>query len=80
MGQVAVINARIDARVKALAVRWCQANGLVMARFLEDAILDKLEEVQDVAELESLRREPVRPLREVLKELAALKPKRSSKR
>lgn len=40
-----------------------------MAKFIEDSILDKLEECHDVEEIDALRREPVRPFREVLKEL-----------
>ncbi len=64
-----MISARINSKIKKLADEWCKANGLVMAKFLEDAILDKLEEAHDIKEIEKLRREPARPLREVLKEL-----------
>ena len=73
MANFAVISARVDKRVKALASRWCKAHGLVMAKFVEDAILDKLEEAGDLAEIESLRREPTIPLREIMKELTAIK-------
>jgi hypothetical protein len=55
--------------VKELADKWCSAKGLVLAKFIEDAILDKLEEHQDIAEIDALRREPTRPFREVLPEL-----------
>ena len=40
-----------------------------MAKFIEDAILDKLEENLDLQELDKLRREPTRPFSDVLKEL-----------
>jgi len=43
-----------------------------MAKFVEDALLDRLEELGDRNEVEKLRREPTRPLRAVLKELSAL--------
>jgi len=69
MGKIAVINARVDARVKSLADKWCRSQGLVIARFIEDAILDKLEEHSDIEEINALRREPTRPFREVLAEL-----------
>ena len=69
MRKVAAINARVDARVKELADKWCRSKGLVLAKFIEDAILDKLEEHQDIAEIEALRREPSRPFRDVLPEL-----------
>ena len=44
-----------------------------MARFIEEAILDKLEENLDLEEIENLRREPTRPFSEVMKELKGLK-------
>ena len=73
MANFAVISARVDKRVKALVSKWCKAHGLVMAKFVEDAILDKLEEAGDLAKIAALRREPTRPFREVMKELSALK-------
>jgi hypothetical protein len=45
----------------------------VLARFIEDAIIDKLEESHDISEIEKLRREPSRPFAEVMKELKGLK-------
>lgn len=68
-----VITARVNSKVKKLADRWCKSQGLVMARFIEEAILDKLEENLDLEEIESLRREPTRPFSEVMKELKCLK-------
>ena len=69
----AVLTARINKKVKKLADQWCTSQGLVMARFIEEAILDKLEENVDIKEIESLRREPARPFSEVMKELKGLK-------
>lgn len=63
------MTARIDQRIKAMADKWCKGQGLVMARFIEEAILDKLEETHDAAEISKLRREPVRPFDDVLQEL-----------
>lgn len=60
---------RVDARVKEAVAAVCQARGLKISRFVEDALLDKLEELEDVADLGVLRREPTRPFAEVLKEL-----------
>jgi hypothetical protein len=71
MNQV-VITARINKKVKSLADKWCKSQGLVLARFIEDAIIDKLEETHDLSEIEKLRREPTRPFSEVLKELKGL--------
>ena len=42
-----------------------------MGKFLEDAILDKLEEFEDVSDLRKLRNESFRSFDEILKELKA---------
>ena len=68
----AVLTARVNKKVKNLADRWCKSQGLVMARFIEEAILDKLEENGDLLEIEKLRREPTRPFLEVMRELKGL--------
>ena len=47
----------------------CEAKGFKLSHFVEEALLDKLEEVVDVRELAKLRREPSKPLSEVLKAL-----------
>ena len=65
----AILTARINKKVKALADKHCKSRGLVMARFIEEAILDKLEESVDLKEIAKLRREPTRAFSEVLKEL-----------
>lgn len=69
----AVLTARINKKIKKLADQWCKSQGLVMTRFIEEAILDKLEENLDIKEIEKLRREPARPFSEVMKELSGFK-------
>jgi hypothetical protein len=69
----AILTARVNKKVKKLVDKWCKQEGLVMAKFVEEAILDKLEECQDISEIDSLRREPTRPFSEVMKELKGLK-------
>jgi hypothetical protein len=60
---------RIDARVKKAVERLCEARGLKMNRFIEEALIDKLEELEDAEDLKRIRFEPTRPLSEILKEL-----------
>lgn len=60
---------RIDKRVKAAVESVCASRGLKMNRFIEEALLDKLEELEDLEEIKHLRREPARPLSEVMKSL-----------
>jgi len=60
---------RIDARVKKAVAEVCEARGIKIGRFVEDALLDKLEELEDVLDVEALRQEATRPLAEVLKDL-----------
>ena len=57
---------RIDAHVKSAVEEFCKSRGLKMNRFIEDALVDKLAELEDV---ETLLREPTRPLSELLKDL-----------
>jgi hypothetical protein len=40
-----------------------------LTRFVQEALLDKLEELADAGELPRLRREPTRPLRDVIRDL-----------
>ena len=68
MGQ-SQLAARIDAGVKSAVDRICAERGLKMNRFVEDALIDKLEELEDIEELKSIRHEPTRPLSEVLEDL-----------
>ncbi len=60
---------KIDEGVKKAVEQVCKTRGLKMGRFIEDALLDKLEELEDQEDLKLLRREPARPLADVLKGL-----------
>jgi hypothetical protein len=68
MGQ-SQLAARIDARVKLAVDLVCEERGLKINRFVEDALIDKLEELDDIEDLKTIRHEPTRPLSEVLKDL-----------
>ena len=63
------INARIDAKLKKALDDYCRSRGVIMNHFIQEAILDRLEELEDGADLKAIRHEPTRPLAEVLKEL-----------
>ncbi|MCZ6915696.1 MAG: hypothetical protein O7I93_02865 [Gemmatimonadetes bacterium] len=63
------INARIDAALKKALEEYCRSRGIVMNHFIQEAIIDRLEELEDVKDLKALRHEPTRPLSEVLAEL-----------
>ena len=60
---------RIDERVKRAVEEVCAERGLKMGRFIEDALIDKLEELADLDDLQKIRAEPARSLEEVIKEL-----------
>jgi hypothetical protein len=68
MGKVQ-INARIDERLKRALKEYCRSRGIIMNHFIQEAILDRLEELQDIEDLKAIRHEPTRPLAEVLAEL-----------
>lgn len=62
---------KIDENIKAALDSFCEEKGLKINKFIEDAILDKLEEYEDVSDLRKLRNESFKPLDVVLKELKA---------
>ena len=63
------ISARIDVRLKKALDEVCRSRGIVMNHFIQEALLDRLEELEDVEDLQAIRHEPTRPLSEVLAEL-----------
>ena len=65
----AQLAARIDGRVKKAIEVLCESRGLKMNRFIEEALLDKLEELDDIEDLKKIRREKTRTLAEVIKAL-----------
>jgi hypothetical protein len=66
LSQIAV---RVDNRLKRAVDEACRARGVKLTRFVQDALLDKLEEIADVADLPRLRRESTRSLRDLIREL-----------
>ena len=60
---------RIDSDVKKAVEALCELRGLKMNRFIEDALIDKLEELEDIEDLAKIRFEPTRPLADVIKSL-----------
>ena len=66
---VTQIAVRVDGRLKRAVDEACRARGMNLTRFVQDALLDKLEELADAEDLSRLRREPTRPLRDLIREL-----------
>ena len=64
------VSVRIDPAIKDALDRYCRAQGVTRNQFIEEAIVDRLEELEDIQDLEGSRHEPARPLEEVLAELA----------
>jgi len=60
---------RIDAQVKKAIEELCESRGLKMNRLIEEALIDKLEELEDAEDLKRIRFEPTRPLADLLKDL-----------
>jgi len=60
---------RIDARVKKALEELCESRGLKMNRFIEEALIDKLEELEDIENLKQIRCKSTRPLSALLKDL-----------
>lgn len=66
MSQIAV---RVDGRLKRAVDEACRARGVKLTRFVQEALLDKLEEMADLEDVPRLRREPSRPLRDLIRDL-----------
>ena len=60
---------KIDSGVKDALDSFCAERGLKIGRFVEDAILDKLEEHEDLSDIRKLRSESFKDFDDVLKEL-----------
>lgn len=60
---------RINERVKKAVEQVCKTRGLKMNRFIEEALVDKLEELDDIEDLKKIRCEPTKPLSELLRDL-----------
>lgn len=63
------LGTKIDENIKDSLDAFCKTNGIKIGRFVEDAILDKLEEHIDISELEKIRKEKFKPFSKVLKDL-----------
>lgn len=61
----------IHRKVKKAVEAVCKHRGLKMNKFIEEALLDKLEELEDIEDVAALRQEVTRPLAAVLKDLKA---------
>jgi hypothetical protein len=60
---------KIDEDIKDALDAFCEERGLKINRFIEDAILDKIEEFEDVSDLKKLRSESFRSFDSVIKDL-----------
>lgn len=60
---------KIDENIKDALDAFCEEKGIKINRFLEDAILDKIEEYEDLSDLRKLRAESFRSFDDVLKDL-----------
>ena len=56
---------RIDSKIKRAVKRACRLRGLRMGCFIEEALVDKLEELEDIKNLEKIQDEPGKPFEEV---------------
>lgn len=63
------IGVRIDENLKRAVEQYCRSRDILIDHFIQEALLHRLAEVEDIDELEALRLEPTRPLSEVLREL-----------
>ena len=63
------ITTRLDKPIADALKAYCKSRGLIINRFIQDCIIEKLEEVADSSEIAKLKKEKTRPFSEVLAEL-----------
>ena len=63
------VSARIDVALKKAIDVYCRTHGVVMNHFIQEALLDRLEELEDTEDIKKLRHEPTRPFADVVAEL-----------
>lgn len=63
------VTARLDKDIAEVLKSYCKSKGLIVNRFIQDCIVDKLEELADLNDIPKLRKEKTRPFSEVLAEL-----------
>ena len=64
-----LIGATIKETLKTAIERYCKSHGIVVDHFIQEALFDRLEELQDIEDLEQVRHELTRPLAEVLQDI-----------
>ncbi|MBU0506498.1 MAG: hypothetical protein ABII18_09285 [bacterium] len=65
----AQLSTRIDAQIKQAIETTCKKMGVKLRYFVEEAIVDKLEEILDANEIKQLRSEPTVSFEKVIKDL-----------
>jgi len=60
---------QISSEVKKAVEEVCEKRGLKIGHFIQEALIDKIEELEDIAEIRKLRAEPTRPLSAIMKDL-----------
>ena len=63
------INVRVDPKLKQAIDDYCRPRGIAVNHFVQEALIDRLEELEDIEDLKGVRHEPTRPLSDVLAEL-----------
>ena len=63
------ISARVDETLKIAMEQYCRSHGIVLNHFIEEALRDRLEELEDIEDVGRTRHGRTRPMSEVLKNL-----------
>ena len=62
------VNVRVNVAVKRAVESYCRPRGVAMNHFVQEALVNRLEELEDTEDLRDIRREPTRPLADVLRD------------
>ena len=68
MGKV-LLNVRVDEALKSAVVQFCRSRGLVVGHFVQEALVDRIDELEGLDDIKRISQEPTRPLADVIREL-----------
>lgn len=66
---VVPLNTCVDEKIRTAIEEHCRSHGVLMSRFVQEALLHRLDELDDSEDLKELRYEANRPFADVVREL-----------
>ena len=63
------VSVPVDVAIKKALADYCRRHRLAASDFIQDALVDRLQELEDIEDLRQIRDEPTRPFSDVVADL-----------